>query len=577
MAVINASPNYAGACWTRVRRVNAMQKQHISGFTLVELIVVIIILVILVAIIMPVFSSITRSNNQHTCANNLQNLGILLAQYRQDNGVYPAAPLPAYLRTINPVSLPFSDANAQVSATSFTMIGNAALPNETPGECQANLSPPNIYHGISPAQFLVQIDSTPGSADTFCWSTNGGTTWIASGVAITTTPQWLSGGLQVTFNHATGHQVGDAWTFTVTPVAGVLPQRQALQPIRLTQAANAGDTQVNVVSTTGLATGMNVLLHNYDPDSDISDAVTITNISSNGHTVTFTPPIQQDHSYPIDPAYNGNPGNTDYPDYANFGVLDPRVGNFGLTTLYYQDPYISHAQDAYSRNFQDQGTITPANPKINTGPKQNTMNIDNGSIERTFSTSSFHCPQITTTEAINLDANLKAGLLSNALATFRKVDPLWAGVNTYNTTYNYDQYDKDIHDFDTALGYSTAGTNVTPNSVRQLKNPAAPADTVVCWCYGHRSLQQPSYTPITQGAYDFQSDSSQSNAVQNATLRAFTAHRRSDRLLVLWVDGSVNAETPTLALSVSPLNPSPQLNYYYWIPPFLSSPGDWRQ
>ncbi len=135
----------------RERQVNAMHKQRTTGFTLVEIAVVIIILVILVAIILPVFASVERSNNQHTCANNLQNMGVLLAQYRQDYGVYPAAPLSAYLRTLNPVSLPFSNAATQFSPTVFT--GNDPL-----NDCAVSGS----YNGASALNYVIKIDTVSG-------------------------------------------------------------------------------------------------------------------------------------------------------------------------------------------------------------------------------------------------------------------------------------------------------------------------------------------------------------------------------------------------------------------------------
>ncbi len=750
-----------------------MQKQHTTGFTLVELIVVIVIIVILVAILLPVFSGIARSNNQHTCANNLQNIGVLLAQYRQDNGVYPAAPLSAYLCTTNPASLPFSDAANQFSPTVFTgknamndcavsgnysgasavsyvvKIDNVSGPADTfswsanggtptsgvpitanqttpqalsngisltftnaighqvgdtwsftaaPGaltptlfttrnDCTPGIAPGGTYAGAASAQYVVQIDSV-GSPDTFEWSANGGSTWTTTGVPITASPttpqplgntgvtvtfahttshqpgdawsftanstfispvlfngrndctpsgvyrghtltsykvqidsvsgpadtyrwsldngvtwrgngialtanplkpQFLSNGVQVTFAHSTGHQVGDTWTFSVTPPivtpAEALPPGQVPMPIPLASrqndplhAAYAGATAVNVAITTGLAPGMNVLLHDYNPDSVISDAVTITAIT--GNTVSFTPALVNE--YDVDPdvqtSYVGSrpyyvyippavspnppapvtpttPGGTVHENV--YGVLESRVGNFGLATLYYQDPY------------------------THPGAEQQTLLTSNASIERTFSPSSFHCPQLTNTANISLDANLKPAASSSGLGTVRRVDPLWAGVNTYDITYNYDQYDTDIRNFDLALGYFSANVltqsapptllPATANSVRQLQNPNAPADTVVCWCYGHRTTPSPSYSLTVPNEPDYTNSPSMSSTENATNLHAFESHRRSDRLLVLWVDGSVNALTPTLAQSAT----SP--NQYYWIPPFLSSPGDWRQ
>lgn len=537
------------------RRVDVMQKQQTTGFTLIELSVVILTMAVLVAILLPVFAGIARSNNQHTCANNLQNLGVLLAQYRQDNGVYPAAPLPTYLRTLNPVSLPFSDANALVSATVFTLLGTTALPNETSGECQPSLYTANVYRGTLPAEFQVQIDSTATTGtgtDTFRWSADDGQTWTGNQVAITAnTAQWLNGGVQVTFGHATGHQLGDTWTFTVAPITGVLPAAQVPMPIPLTAPAQHTAT-VSVSSTVGLTPGMNVLLHDYNRESAIGEAATIQSVSPINNTVTFTASLQQ--SYAADP----NPDTND-PNYAPFGVLDPRVGNFGLATLYYQDPY------------------------THPGAERTTLLTDNASIERTFSPSSYHCPQITSTEGVNPNANLKTAMLSGVgQAAFRRIDPLWSGVNTYDTTYNYDQYERDIYDYDAAVYGTSSATSFTTalalDNVRQLKNPNAPADTVVCWCYGHRSGQQPTY-PMADARYpDLTMDATMSSSVLAANLRRFETNQRLERMLVLWVDGAVNTITPALALSTNyKTQNNLSFNQYYWIPPFLSSPGDWRQ
>lgn len=61
--------------------------------------------------------------------------------------------------------------------------------------------------------YKVEIDAT-GTPDTFKWSDDGGTTWDATGVAITGAAQTLNNGVTVTFTATTGHTLADYWTFS---------------------------------------------------------------------------------------------------------------------------------------------------------------------------------------------------------------------------------------------------------------------------------------------------------------------------------------------------------------------------
>ncbi|MCP3676456.1 MAG: hypothetical protein GY721_02375 [Deltaproteobacteria bacterium] len=60
-------------------------------------------------------------------------------------------------------------------------------------------------------RYRVEIDDTTGIVDTFRWSIDDETTWVATGVPITGISHSLNSGVTVTFGATTGHIVGDAW------------------------------------------------------------------------------------------------------------------------------------------------------------------------------------------------------------------------------------------------------------------------------------------------------------------------------------------------------------------------------
>jgi hypothetical protein len=64
--------------------------------------------------------------------------------------------------------------------------------------------------------FCVEIDLAD-TTDTFRWSDNGCSGWIAEDVAITGSAQDLARGVTVTFGAITGHTLGEYWTFSATP------------------------------------------------------------------------------------------------------------------------------------------------------------------------------------------------------------------------------------------------------------------------------------------------------------------------------------------------------------------------
>lgn len=68
------------------------------------------------------------------------------------------------------------------------------------------------FVGNTGVAFVVEIDGV-GTPNTFKYSTDGGTTFMATGVPITTSAQYLDYGQTVQFAAATGHALADRWTF----------------------------------------------------------------------------------------------------------------------------------------------------------------------------------------------------------------------------------------------------------------------------------------------------------------------------------------------------------------------------
>lgn len=71
------------------------------------------------------------------------------------------------------------------------------------------------YNGVWENTLRVEIDGTA----TFKWSKDGGSSWVATTVAMTGSAQLLSDGIYVTFPTATGYTTADYWDATIEPFA----------------------------------------------------------------------------------------------------------------------------------------------------------------------------------------------------------------------------------------------------------------------------------------------------------------------------------------------------------------------
>lgn len=61
-----------------------------TGFTLIELLVVITIIGILMGIAQPIMSVCASRTYEHQCESRLQQIGLAMNAYAQDNGYFPA-------------------------------------------------------------------------------------------------------------------------------------------------------------------------------------------------------------------------------------------------------------------------------------------------------------------------------------------------------------------------------------------------------------------------------------------------------------------------------------------------------
>jgi prepilin-type N-terminal cleavage/methylation domain-containing protein len=66
--------------------------QPVSGFTIIELLVVMAIIALLAALLFPVFSTVQLHSREASATGNLEQIAIALKAYEKDNNAYPVAP-----------------------------------------------------------------------------------------------------------------------------------------------------------------------------------------------------------------------------------------------------------------------------------------------------------------------------------------------------------------------------------------------------------------------------------------------------------------------------------------------------
>jgi len=91
---------------------------------------------------------------------------------------------------------------------------------DTPSPIEGNTGLNDITSGgtyTNQASLIYQIEiDSIGTPDTFKWTINGGSTYEATGVAITGSAQALNHGVTITFTNTTGHTINDGFIFNAT-------------------------------------------------------------------------------------------------------------------------------------------------------------------------------------------------------------------------------------------------------------------------------------------------------------------------------------------------------------------------
>ena len=127
------------------------------------------------------------------------------------------------------------------------------------------------FTGATALNYKVEIDAT-NTPDTFKWSDDGGTTWDATGVAITGSAQTLNNGVTVTFGATTGHTLGDYWTFSTT-----VTNPLAIQNAAGTRSLYVGNDGNVGIGTTDTGAPLHVYTNLTNEASAIIEDISATN------------------------------------------------------------------------------------------------------------------------------------------------------------------------------------------------------------------------------------------------------------------------------------------------------------
>ena len=102
--------------------------------------------------------------------------------------------------------------NADEGTVTSTQVRSLGTDTFTGSGLDDFAAPTGNYNGNANRTYRIQIDAN-GTPDTFSWSRDGSTSWVATGVSLSSTPVELEDGVWISGSATTGHTIGDYWTF----------------------------------------------------------------------------------------------------------------------------------------------------------------------------------------------------------------------------------------------------------------------------------------------------------------------------------------------------------------------------
>ena len=111
------------------------------------------------------------------------------------------------------------------------------------------------YNSTAVRTYRVKID-TAAATDTYTWSEDGGSSWEATGVALTAGTQELNKGITVAFAATTGHTLNDYWEITTIITTTAMHK---LGEIVVDHEGTSADDKGEMVVKTNNGSGINTI------------------------------------------------------------------------------------------------------------------------------------------------------------------------------------------------------------------------------------------------------------------------------------------------------------------------------
>ena len=119
------------------------------------------------------------------------------------------------------------------------------------------------YNSTAVRTYRVKIDAA-AATDTYTWSEDGGSTWEATGVAMTGSAQELNKGITVTFAATTGHTLNEYWEITTIITTTAMHK---LGEIVVDHEGTSADDKGEMVVKTNNGSGVNTI-QTYNSNGD---------------------------------------------------------------------------------------------------------------------------------------------------------------------------------------------------------------------------------------------------------------------------------------------------------------------